>query len=146
MTKTTFELSSGGIVFHRKKDNNVYLLLKHTNGHWSIPKGHQEKEESLKETALRETTEETSIPTSSLQVLQKLDHITEYWFHRDKDTKVHKKVYLFLIKADTTQVTLSFEHEDYAWVKFEGIEQKLTYHTSLPAFEEAHQILSSDRE
>ena len=39
----------------------MYLLARHNGGHWSFPKGHVEKNETEKETALREIREETGL-------------------------------------------------------------------------------------
>ena len=51
------EVSCGIIVFDRDR----VLLIKHNGGHTSFPKGHMEKGELLRETATRETLEETGI-------------------------------------------------------------------------------------
>ena len=51
------EKSCGIIVF----DNDKVLLIKHNGGHISFPKGHVEEGETSKETAIRETFEETGI-------------------------------------------------------------------------------------
>lgn len=51
------EKSCGIIVF----DNDKVLLIKHNGGHISFPKGHVEDGETSKETAIRETFEETGI-------------------------------------------------------------------------------------
>lgn len=51
------EKSCGIIVF----DEDKVLLIKHNGGHISFPKGHVEEGETSKETAIRETFEETGI-------------------------------------------------------------------------------------
>ena len=51
------EKSCGIIVF----DDDKVLLIKHNGGHISFPKGHVEEGETSKETAIRETFEETGI-------------------------------------------------------------------------------------
>jgi len=51
------EKSCGIIVF----DDDRVLLIKHNGGHISFPKGHIEEGETPKETAIRETFEETGI-------------------------------------------------------------------------------------
>lgn len=51
------EKSCGIIVF----DEDRVLLIKHNGGHISFPKGHVEDGETPKETAIRETFEETGI-------------------------------------------------------------------------------------
>lgn len=56
-----FEKSCGVIVF-KEEENDLYVLLVHHNeGHWGIPKGHMEDDESEEETAIREVYEETGI-------------------------------------------------------------------------------------
>lgn len=52
------EKSCGIIVFD---ENDKVLLIKHNGGHISFPKGHVEEGETAKETAIRETFEETGI-------------------------------------------------------------------------------------
>lgn len=55
------EKSCGNIVF-KEIDNNIYVLLVHHNlGHWGMPKGHVEIDETEEETAIREVFEETGI-------------------------------------------------------------------------------------
>lgn len=51
----------GFIIYHPQSDT---ILLGRSTGskEWSIPKGRQEAEESVLQTALRETTEEVNIP------------------------------------------------------------------------------------
>lgn len=56
------EKSCGCIIF---KDKEV-LLVKHQAGHYSFPKGHQEGNETDKETAIREVKEETNIDVEIL--------------------------------------------------------------------------------
>ena len=57
----TFEKSCGAVVI-RKKDNKIdTLLIQMLGGHWSVPKGHVENNETEIETALREIKEETNL-------------------------------------------------------------------------------------
>ncbi|MFH1332713.1 MAG: NUDIX domain-containing protein, partial [archaeon] len=51
------EKSAGVIVYN----NGEFLILQYTAGHWDFPKGHIEKGETERETALRELKEETGI-------------------------------------------------------------------------------------
>ena len=55
------EKSCGVIIFQWKKDELQFLVLKMQLGHFSFPKGHVEKDETEKETALREIKEETNL-------------------------------------------------------------------------------------
>ena len=52
------EKSCGVVVFNDKQE---VLLVHHNNGHWGMPKGHVEENETEEETAIREVLEETNI-------------------------------------------------------------------------------------
>jgi 8-oxo-dGTP diphosphatase len=75
---------------------------------WGLPSGGVESGENIKETAIRETFEETGIsirelkkgPTISYEVSGGLDKLT----------------YLYA-KAETSEVSLNDEHSEYRWVK-----------------------------
>ena len=57
------EKSCGAVIFRRDGDRK-YLLLQYLllqGGHWDFVKGHVEKNESERETVLRETEEEVGI-------------------------------------------------------------------------------------
>lgn len=68
--------AGGGLVSNRRGD---FLLIRR-NGLWDLPKGHQEPEEDIRVTALREVTEETGI--SGLEPGD-LICITDHCYRRD---------------------------------------------------------------
>ena len=56
---------SCGAVVYKLEDKQIYILIeKMQRGHYSIPKGHVEKDETEIETALREIKEETNLEVS----------------------------------------------------------------------------------
>ncbi len=56
------EPTSGGIVFRRSTKNVVeILLIQDAKDRWTIPKGHIEKGETARDTAVREIKEETGL-------------------------------------------------------------------------------------
>lgn len=55
------EKSCGMVVFKEENDNLYILMVKHNAGHWGLPKGHVEENETETETAVREVFEETGI-------------------------------------------------------------------------------------
>lgn len=55
------EKSCGIVVFN---DKDEILMIKHNIGHWGVPKGHIEENETEEETAFREVLEETNINAS----------------------------------------------------------------------------------
>lgn len=139
-------LASGGVVFYINPETRKvrFLLLKHTGKkkHWELPKGHLKKGESFEECAQREVTEETGIPPEKLLLITSLEHIKTYTVKRKLRKKKTKIVHLYLFRSLTEKIKLSKEHVDYKWVKFENLEEKLTYpQSSLQAFNESNKII-----
>lgn len=83
-------ISAGGVVV---KDRKV-LLLHTTNGRWVLPKGHVERDESLREAALREVREESGV---TAKIERKLGWVN-YEF-RSGGRFFKKKVIWFLMRA-----------------------------------------------
>lgn len=55
------EISAGAVLYKIENNTILYLIEKMTLGHYSIPKGHLENNETLEEGAIREIYEETSL-------------------------------------------------------------------------------------
>lgn len=132
------QLFSAGIVVYRKRNDSVeYLLLRNTKGHWDFPKGEIEKGEDKITAALRELEEEAGITAS---IKEGFEHSFSYFFTDHDHQKAHKTVYFFIGEADvrrspcgpkprrrligedgsgeanSTDVKLSHEHDDFAWL------------------------------
>lgn len=74
---------------------------------WDLPGGNVEYNEDPNEAVLRELQEEAGLTASNLQV-----------FYVGTETDDHYIVtLLYKATAETTEVKLSFEHEQYKWVK-----------------------------
>ena len=101
------------------------LLLQHPGGsHWDFPKGHIEEGESLEESALREVREESGI--SDVKMVDGFRERTEYTYTR-KGRKRQKQVIWFVALTDVMSVTLSHEHEQYAWLGWDAAAERLTH-------------------
>ena len=68
--------AAGGLVYNRRGD---FLLIRR-DGLWDLPKGHQEKGEDIRVTALREVQEETGVDNLELG---ELICITDHCYRRD---------------------------------------------------------------
>ncbi len=88
-----------------------FLIVRHGD-RWQAVGGRLEKGEQLEDGLCRETQEETGI--TELEV-GKVIHVDE-WFAKPEGELKHIVALFFLCKADPTEVTLSDEHQAYAWV------------------------------
>ena len=55
------EKSCGGVVFTRRGEKILYVIIRHRSGHCGLPKGHMEPGETEQQTALREIQEEAGL-------------------------------------------------------------------------------------
>jgi len=119
------EETSAGIVLFRKEDSKIlFLLLHYPSGHWDFVKGKKEKGESMYETAIRETREETEITDISL--LDGFEEWIEYNFQFQGEL-VHKRVVFFLAETKTKEVLISHEHLNYTWMDYQTAMEKTTF-------------------
>ena len=115
--------SCGLIVFN----GNSVLLIKRKDK-WDLPKGKHEEGEQYRETALRETDEETGIPERDLDIFRELfptKHFTKY------DGKHHLKTthwFLAKYKGPTDHILIPQEEEgieEIKWISLGIINQYL---------------------
>lgn len=69
-------------------------MIEDRYGQWTLPKGKQERDETVEETALREIMEETNIRGEIIKELAK----TNYDYDHPGRGQVHKVVHYFLVK------------------------------------------------
>ena len=98
--------------------NNKILLLYDKNwNHYVLPQGHTETGESLRQTAIRETMEETGF--NNLKLIKK---IKQYQYHYPKSDKIiYKNIHAYLIKilSLASQEKQLDKHENYTNCFFE---------------------------
>ncbi|KFI67801.1 Phosphohydrolase (MutT/nudix family protein) [Bifidobacterium magnum] len=121
------EYSAGGLVFDDQ--NRVAIIARHSrSGHleWCLPKGHIEKGETPQQTAVREVHEETGILGEVVDSIATID----YWF-TGTSQRVHKLVHHFALRQIGGELTVEgdpdHEAEDAIWVKFEDLDDVLSY-------------------
>lgn len=121
------EYSAGGLVFDEK--GRVAIIARHSrSGHWEwcLPKGHIEKGETPRETAVREVHEETGILGEVVDSIATID----YWF-TGTNQRVHKLVHHFVLQRISGELTVEgdpdHEAEEAIWVKFEDLDNVLSY-------------------
>lgn len=133
---------SAGLVLFRKEDNkNKFLLLHYEGGHWGFPKGHIEEGESIKETAIRETEEETKI--TNLNFKEGFKEWIKYSYRREKE-KHFKVVTYLLAKTDQKKVEISREHVGCKWLNYEQALNQLTFDNTQKVLKAAYQFLNGE--
>ena len=134
------EKSAGIVLFRNISNKNEFLLLNYPQGHWDFIKGKVEQNETLHETAIRETKEETGI--SNIKFIDGFEESVEYDF-RFKNEDIHKKVIFFLAKTSEKKISLSHEHNDYLWLGYNDALKKTTFKNAKNVLLKANEFLSS---
>ena len=132
------EKSAGIVLFHKTSDENEFLLLNYPQGHWDFVKGKMEVNETPHETAKREMGEETGI--SKFQLIDGFEEYVRYNF-RFKNEMIHKKVVFFLAKTDIKKISLSHEHNDYVWLRYNDALKKITFRNAKNVLLKANRFL-----
>ncbi|TSC73571.1 MAG: NTP pyrophosphohydrolase [Parcubacteria group bacterium Gr01-1014_48] len=145
------ERSAGMILFKNTKTKKQYLLLQHHPrpnvriknivAHWDFPKGHLEKGEEAIDAAIRESKEETGIEIA--EFFPDFKTTIRYFIRSQGVKSIPKFVVFFLGKAKGGRVTLSFEHQAYAWLSFREAHMRLTYENAKKVLKKADDYLSA---
>ena len=134
--KETAEQSAGIILYRRKNDVIEYLLLNGDAIGWGFPKGHIDDGESHKQTAKRETFEETGLKVSKLE--SGFKHEVKYFLKKNwstgkqYDTPKLKIVTYFLAEVPSkAKVKISNEHIGFEWFTYGKAKKKQMFNKKL---------------
>ena len=131
-------ISAGIILVNENGSEKQFLLLNYPTGHWDFIKGGIEDGESLQQTAIRETREETGI--TDIEFIEGFKEEIEYFF-RAENQNVHKKVIFFLAKTNSKNFILSHEHLDSVWLNYNDALKKLTYDNAINLLKKSNTFL-----
>ena len=121
------EKSCGAIIFNEDK----VLVVKQTSGFYGFPKGHGEKGETEKETAIRETKEETGL---DIKIISDKRYTQSYIVKEN----VHKDVVFFIAKLENNNEKRQVEEiEEILWIDINEVENILTYDSLKELWKEA---------
>lgn len=108
-------LAGGGLVYNRKDE----ILFIHRKGHWDLPKGKAEKDETIEETALREVEEETG--AEGLKIIRELP--TTYHVMKRKGKFRLKVTKWFEMRTKSTGDLIPQTEEDINSAEWKNFEQ-----------------------
>ena len=132
--RTARATSAGGVVI-RTVDGRIEVVLVHRRSPrlWALPKGTPDSGETLEETALRETREETGL---EVEIEAPITAI-RYYFVRGT-TRFHKTVHFFLMRASGGSVDEhDAEFDEAKWVGIDEAMALLTHATERSVLEQA---------
>lgn len=134
------QLYSAGVVVFSNENNNIkYLLLQHTAGHWSFPKGKMEGGETKKQAALRELEEEAGIDADLIPGFEKQ---FTYQFYDQTRNLVKKTVYFFVGQAENTHIKISQEHQSFTWVEYNDAFTLITHDNARDVLCSVHSFIT----
>ncbi len=132
------EKSCGAVVYQFQDDQLYLLILKMRKGHYSIPKGHVENQESEEETALREIKEETNLKVKIDTNFREV--ITYFPFEG-----VSKDVVFFVAKYIDGEVKeQESEVEKAMWLNIEDALNILTHKSDQEVVKKAIQYITKE--
>ena len=133
-------MSAGGVVY-RSSGGTLEVALVHRREPvlWALPKGTPDAGESIEETALRETREETGL---EVEIVAPIDSI-RYFFVRGT-VRFNKTVHFFLMRPIGGDVTLhDHEFDDVRWVQLEEAHGLLSYATERDVLHAAAKLIDT---
>ena len=132
--RTARATSAGGVV-HRSVEGRTQVILVHRRAPvlWALPKGTPDSGETIEETALRETREETGLEVEIEEQLRSI----RYFFVRGS-TRFHKTVHFFLMRPIGGSIDAhDAEFDEVRWVDLPEAIALLNHATERSVVEEA---------
>ncbi|MBE6551869.1 MAG: NUDIX domain-containing protein [Ruminococcaceae bacterium] len=130
-----YHRSCGAVVYRWEGINEEYLILRgRRSNKWTFPKGHMEKGESERETAIREVFEEAGF-TPCLE-----DTFREELHYRMSPVG-EKTVVLFLAEYDGNIRVRADEIRAYAWADYDKAEKMLDHENFSRVLKRAHEAI-----
>jgi len=117
-----YEISCGGVVFTRKNDQVLYVIVKSLEGYYGFPKGHMKENETEEQTAIREIYEETGLQVKIIPGFKTIDE-----HPIPKKEGVIKRIIYFAVEYDNQEISYQKEELLGAYL--------MTYKEAMDAFQ-----------
>ncbi len=120
----------------------IVLVHRYVPPLWALPKGTPDAGETLEETALRETREETGLEVEIDDAIQSIS----YFFVRSS-TRFHKTVHFYLMRPIGGRLEdHDHEFDEVRWVQIEEAPELMSYATEREVVERASVMLAESHE
>lgn len=137
--RARLETSAGGVVYRRESAGATprFLVIRDPYGHWGLPKGHVETDETPAEAAVREVAEETAVDAVQLETeLPRID-----WYFHAHGHLIHKFCHFFLMLADADAGEARPREEEgisaCVWLPFDQALDRISYENTRAVLREA---------
>lgn len=140
------EKSAGAVIFRKEGGKIYYLLLNYGKGYWGFAKGRIEKGEKEKDAAKREIAEETGI--YNIRFVSNFRKKINYFFKRKNTGNFYlivKEAVFYLAETKEKEVKISFEHKDFAWLKYKEALKRITFENSKNVLRGANKFLFKNK-
>jgi 8-oxo-dGTP pyrophosphatase MutT (NUDIX family) len=137
--RTARATSAGGVVYRRTPDGpEIVLAHRRSPSLWALPKGTPAAGETLEETAVRETAEETGL---AVEIEMPIGSIS-YVFTRGS-TRYDKTVHFFLMRPVGGDLEdHDHEFDDVRWLPLSEALRLMNYPTERRVVEQAEELLA----
>src|ERR1043166_8603633 len=139
--RTVREVSAGGVIY-ALREGAVWIALIHVRKRWGLPKGHVEKGERTRQTAIREVREETGLLG---KIERKLGTISYTYRGKSKTgevARISKRVTFFLLRYLEGDVYgHDYEVDEARWFPIDEALKKLTFATEKKMVRKALNLL-----
>ncbi|MDR3124453.1 MAG: NUDIX domain-containing protein [Endomicrobium sp.] len=129
------ETSCGAVIYKIENANPVFLLVKSVkSSNWGLPKGHMEKGETEKETAVREIFEETGIKQLKFDDNFRQENV--YIIDNEETTKLGYKIekcVVYFLALSVGNEILEYDKKEISenrWMNFQKLQELLLLHNS----------------
>lgn len=131
-----YEKSCGAVIYSGANETRMFLVEKMVKGHYSLCKGHVEKNETEHETAAREIREETNLQVQFADGFRERIEYSPY-------SGCLKQVVFFLAEAESVNVFAQPEEvASISWLPFEKALETLTYESDKAVLQKANDYLN----
>jgi len=139
------ETSAGGVVWRRNGDNlEIVLARPARKDAWVLPKGQPNPKETLIETAVRETREETGLEVTPGAPVGEISYVFSWRDGPGKPlTRIFKKVHYFLMEPRGGSIDAhDHEMDEVRWMDIEEAEHRASYKSDREIIVKARAMLT----
>src|ERR1051325_1454693 len=141
--RTLREVSAGGVIY-AVREGRVWIALIHARKRWGLPKGHVEKGERTRQTAVREVREETGLLGKIERKLGTISYTYRGKSQTGDAARISKRVTFFLLRYLEGEVYgHDYEVDEARWFPIEEALRLLRFATEKKMVRKAHAVLTS---